>query len=40
VRVLVIEDDQEMAEAVAAGLRQAQMAVDVAFDGRGASLAP
>jgi len=35
VRVLVIEDDQEMAEAVAAGLRQAQMAVDVAFDGLG-----
>ena len=34
-RVLVIEDDQEMAEAVAAGLRQAQMAVDVAFDGLG-----
>jgi DNA-binding response OmpR family regulator len=35
VRVLVIEDDEEMAEAVAAGLRQAQMAVDVAFDGLG-----
>ena len=34
-RVLVIEDDQEMAEAVAAGLRQAQMAIDVAFDGLG-----
>jgi DNA-binding response OmpR family regulator len=33
VRVLVIEDDQEMAETVAAGLRQARMAVDVAFDG-------
>jgi DNA-binding response OmpR family regulator len=32
-RVLLIEDDEEMAEAVAAGLRQAQMAVDVAFDG-------
>lgn len=32
-RVLVIEDDEEMAEAVAAGLRQAQLAVDVAFDG-------
>jgi DNA-binding response OmpR family regulator len=35
VRVLVIEDDEEMAEAVAAGLCQAQMAVDVAFDGLG-----
>lgn len=33
-RVLVIEDDEEMAEAVAAGLRQAQLAVDVALDGR------
>ena len=33
VRVLVIEDDREMAETVAVGLRQAQMAVDVAFDG-------
>ena len=33
VRVLVIEDDQEMAETVAAGLRQARMAVDVALDG-------
>ena len=32
-RVLVIEDDQEMAETVAAGLRQARMAVDVALDG-------
>ncbi len=32
-RVLVIEDDQEMAETVAAGLRHARMAVDVAFDG-------
>jgi DNA-binding response OmpR family regulator len=34
VRVLVIEDDREMAEAVAVGLRRAQMAVDVAFDGQ------
>src|SRR5215475_11669147 len=34
VRVLVIEDDEEMAEAVASGLRRARMAVDVAFDGR------
>jgi DNA-binding response OmpR family regulator len=33
VRVLVIEDDQEMAEAIAFGLRQAGMAIDVAFDG-------
>jgi len=33
VRVLVIEDDQELAETVAAGLRHARMAVDVAFDG-------
>ena len=32
-RVLVIEDDREMAQTVAVGLRQAQMAVDVAFDG-------
>jgi DNA-binding response OmpR family regulator len=33
VRVLVIEDDQETAETVAAGLRHARMAVDVALDG-------
>jgi DNA-binding response OmpR family regulator len=33
VRVLVIEDDGEMAGAVAFGLRQAGMAVDVALDG-------
>jgi DNA-binding response OmpR family regulator len=33
VRVLVIEDDEEMAETVAVGLRQAQMAVDVSLDG-------
>ncbi len=33
-RVLVIEDDEEMAEAVAVGLRRARMAVDVAFDGQ------
>jgi DNA-binding response OmpR family regulator len=32
-RVLVIEDDAEMAEAVATGLRRARMAVDVALDG-------
>jgi DNA-binding response OmpR family regulator len=33
VRVLVIEDDQELAETVAAGLRHECMAVDVALDG-------
>ena len=32
-RVLVVEDQAEMAEMVAAGLRRAQMAVDVALDG-------
>jgi DNA-binding response OmpR family regulator len=32
-RVLVIEDDAELAETVAAGLRQARIAVDVALDG-------
>jgi len=32
VRVLVIEDDEEMAEVVASGLRREKMAVDVAFD--------
>ena len=32
-RLLVIEDDQETAETVATGLRQAGMAVDVALDG-------
>jgi DNA-binding response OmpR family regulator len=32
-RVLVIEDDQELAEAVAFGLRQTGLAVDVALDG-------
>ena len=34
-RVLVIEDDQEMASTVATGLRHAEMAVDVALDGPG-----
>jgi DNA-binding response OmpR family regulator len=29
----VIEDDREMAEAIAVGLRRAKLAVDVAFDG-------
>jgi DNA-binding response OmpR family regulator len=32
-RVLVIEDDEGLADAVAAGLRNARMAVDVALDG-------
>src|SRR6266487_5491295 len=34
VRVLVVEDDGELAEAIAVGLRGEQMAVDVAVDGR------
>jgi DNA-binding response OmpR family regulator len=34
VRVLVIEDDEELAETVAAGLRHKRMAVDVALDGQ------
>jgi DNA-binding response OmpR family regulator len=33
VRVLVIEDDMEMAETVAIGLRRERMAVDIATDG-------
>jgi len=33
VRVLVVEDQAEMADMVAAGLRREQMAVDVALDG-------
>jgi DNA-binding response OmpR family regulator len=33
-RVLVIEDDRELAEAIGEGLRRAEMAVDVALDGR------
>lgn len=32
-RVLVIEDDRELAEALGVGLRREQLAVDVAFDG-------
>jgi DNA-binding response OmpR family regulator len=32
-RVLVIEDDEELAETVALGLRSAHMAVDIALDG-------
>jgi DNA-binding response OmpR family regulator len=35
-RVLVVEDDGELADAIAAGLRQEQMAVDVAYDGAAA----
>ena len=35
VRVLVIEDDTELAEMIAVFLRRRQLAVDVAFDGRG-----
>jgi DNA-binding response OmpR family regulator len=33
VRVLVIEDDQEMGEAIGTGLRHARIAADVALDG-------
>ena len=33
VRVLVIEDDRELAEAIGVGLRRERMAVDLAFDG-------
>jgi DNA-binding response OmpR family regulator len=33
VRVLVVEDDAELAEAIAVGLRREQLAVDVALDG-------
>ncbi len=32
-RVLVVEDDRELAEAIATGLRRSSMAVDLAFDG-------
>jgi DNA-binding response OmpR family regulator len=35
-RVLVVEDQQELAETVATGLRREGIAVDVAFDGDGA----
>jgi DNA-binding response OmpR family regulator len=35
-RVLVVEDQQELAETVATGLRREGMAVDVAFDGAAA----
>ena len=33
VRVLLIEDDTELAEAIAIGLRREQLAVDIALDG-------
>jgi DNA-binding response OmpR family regulator len=33
VRVLVVEDDEEMAQVIGVGLRRAGMAVDLAFDG-------
>jgi DNA-binding response OmpR family regulator len=33
-RVLVVEDDEEVAQAIGIGLRRAGMAVDVVFDGR------
>jgi DNA-binding response OmpR family regulator len=33
VRVLVIEDDEQMADAIAVGLRRTHMAVDIALDG-------
>jgi len=33
VRVLVVEDDSELADAIGVGLRREQLAVDVAYDG-------
>src|SRR5581483_12518662 len=33
VRVLVVDDDTELAETVAVGLRRARMSVDVSYDG-------
>jgi len=33
VRVLVVEDDAEMAQEIATGLRQAHISVDIAYDG-------
>ena len=35
-RVLVVEDDRELAEAIGVGLRREQMAVDLAHEGNGA----
>jgi len=37
VRVLIIEDEEALASAIARGLRREGMAVDVALDGAGAS---
>ena len=39
-RVLVVEDDGELAEAIAAGLRLEGMAVDIALDGEPPWTAP
>src|SRR5215831_19815075 len=36
VRVLVVEDEQLLADAIATGLRREAMAVDVVYDGAGA----
>lgn len=33
VRVLIVEDDEEMAQTIAIGLRRAKMSVDIALDG-------
>ena len=35
-RVLIVEDEQVLADAIATGLRRGAMAVDVAYDGEGA----
>jgi DNA-binding response OmpR family regulator len=35
-RVLIVEDEQVLADAIATGLRRAAMAVDVSYDGAGA----
>ena len=35
-RILVVDDDEELADTVAVGLRRARMAVDVAYDGAAA----
>lgn len=35
-RILVVEDDEELADAIGTGLRRAQMAVDVVYDGAAA----
>ena len=35
-RILVVDDDEELADTVAIGLRRARMAVDVAYDGAAA----